>query len=61
MKLSKALEQVHESLVFKTNVSSEVVKAYEQVHEGLVKQWGCQKHVSRFMRIWYSRGVAKSI
>ena len=36
-------------------------KVYGQVHESLVQQGDCQKHMSRFMRVWYSRGVAKSI
>ena len=35
-------------------------KVYEQVHKGLVQQGGCQKYMSRFMRVWYSSEVVKS-
>ena len=56
MRLSKIHEQVHE---FGTAVR--LSKVYEQVREGLVQQWGCQKYIIRFMRVWYSNEVVKSI
>ena len=56
MRLSKIHEQVHE---FGTAVR--LSKVYEQVREGLVQQWSCQKYMSRFVRVWYSSDVVKSI